>query len=84
MSASLRQSSVRSRFDRVGGYGLGGFRKRQTSNSDKSLAGRETLNPESEGTDISFFAQAGDPAFLKLLCFVLDQFFLDIGARFGE
>ncbi len=63
-----------------------GRREKKTPNaeSDRSRAGRPTLNAESEGADISFFAQSGDPAFLKLLRFVLDQFFLDIGARFGE
>jgi len=40
-------------------------------------------NTKSKRPDISFLAQAGDPAFLNLLRFVLDQFFLDIGARFS-
>jgi hypothetical protein len=38
----------------------------------------------SEGANVRFFAQAGDPAFLNLLCFVLNQFFLDIAFSFGE
>ena len=34
--------------------------------------------------DVGFFAQAGDPAFLNLLRFLLDEFFLDISAHLGE
>ena len=37
-----------------------------------------------ERLDVGFLPQAGDPAFLNLLGFFLDQFLLDIGADFGE
>ena len=39
---------------------------------------------QSKRLDVGLLAQAGDPAFLNLLRFLLDQFFLDIGPRFVE
>ena len=38
----------------------------------------------SERLDVSLCAQAGDPAFLNTLCFLLKQFLLDIVPRFGK
>jgi len=53
--------------------------QRSTPNAE-----RPALGVKSELPDIRFLAEAGDPAFLNLLCFVLDQFLLDIGAGFGQ
>src|SRR6516225_1302347 len=39
---------------------------------------------DSEGLDVGFLPQAGEPTFLKLLGLFLDQFLLDIGAHFVE
>jgi hypothetical protein len=43
-------------------------------------------NPEAklERLDVSLCAQAGDPAFLKTLCFFLKESLLDIVPRFGK
>src|SRR5262249_33658815 len=38
----------------------------------------------SERLDVGFFSQAGEPAFLNLLGFVLDQLFLYVRADFGK
>ena len=39
---------------------------------------------QSKRLDVGLFAQAGDPALLNLLRFLLDQFFLDISPHLGE
>ena len=51
----------------------------------KGFANRlPTPNVKLERPDISLLAQTGDPAFLNLLRFVLNQFFLNVCSRFGE
>jgi len=47
------------------------------------LSERGRAECASERLDISLCAQAGDPAFLNTLCFLLKQFLLDIVPRFG-
>ena len=72
-TASLRQ-----------GYCLVGERQGRNARLSTSSAGRPAPNVKSERPDKSFLAQAGDPAFLNLLRFVLNQFLLDISAGFGQ
>ena len=50
---------------------------------DEDEAEEEERNA-SERLDVSFLPQAGDPALLNLLSFLLDQFFLDIRPHLGE
>ena len=45
---------------------------------------RPAPDAQSKRLDVGFLAQAGDPAFLNLLRFLLDQFFLDIRPHLGE
>jgi hypothetical protein len=51
------------------GYGLTGHDKGKCSTS---INREQAPNAQSERPDISFLAEAGDPAFLNLLRFVLD------------
>src|SRR6266446_6985215 len=48
------------------------------------LSERGRAECASERLDVSLCAQAGDPAFLNTLCFLLKQFLLDIVPRFGK
>src|ERR1044071_4247135 len=47
-------------------------------------SGRPTLIDQLKRLDEGLLAQAGDPAFLNLLRFLLDQFFLDIRPHLVE
>jgi hypothetical protein len=48
------------------------------------LSERGRAECASERLDVSLCAQAGDPAFLNTLCFLLKQSLLDIVPRFGK
>ena len=48
------------------------------------LSGRGRTECASERLDVSLCTQAGDPAFLNTLCFLLNQSLLDILPRFGK
>src|SRR3989442_3774622 len=69
---------------RLGRRAAAGVKQTPNANSDKSRTGRPTPSTQLKRLDVGFFAQAGDPALLNLLRFLLQQFFFNIGARLGE
>ena len=61
-----------------------GLTEQSKTQSKRQNDERAKSGTRSERLDIGLSPQAGDPAFLNLLGFFLDQFLLDIGAHFGE